>query len=88
MIGSVMKLHAAVQRLDKTFPELLQGLVTLAQLGKGATGPRARLAQLVHDDFKSYMDELGQTVERLDLLNNSLSRLIDAAKKVMEENKA
>lgn len=85
MTGSVMKLNSAVQRLDGTFPELLQGLIDLSQLSKDATGPRARLAQLVRHDFNEYIGEVGEIVERLEYLNNNLSRLITAAKKIMED---
>lgn len=86
----VMQLHNAVQRLDETFPAILSGLVNLHEIGKAQPqgSVKIRIVELVRDDYQNYISELGEIIKRMAFLNTNLSRLIDAAKKILEENKA
>ncbi|MBN1497633.1 MAG: hypothetical protein JXA07_12730 [Spirochaetes bacterium] len=84
MTPDVMRLNSAVNRIDRTFPAILAGLVDLAALSKDQTGVKARVVELVRDDFSEYIMELTATVERLEFLNTNLVRLIAAAKKILE----
>lgn len=84
MTGDVMRLNAAVNRLDGTFPAILQGLIDLGELAKGSQGARGRLVELVRHDFNEYIAEVGEITERLHFLNTNLSLLITAARKFLE----
>ena len=82
-----MRLHNHVRRLDDAFPAILSGLVELRELGKAqASGSvKARIVELVDHYYREYIGELGAIIERLTFLNGSLTRLILAAKKILEE---
>lgn len=84
---AVMQLHNAVKRLDDVFPAILSQLVDLRELGKAkqSGSVQARLVELVQTDFTEYITEVGEIIARLVFLNKSLSRLITAAKKILEE---